>query len=104
VIKQIPLTKDFAIDEQAFAKLITSKSKVIAFASVSNTVGIFNDVKKIVATVKAKNPNLIVVVDATQEIGHRPVDVSASDVDFLAFSAHKMYGPFGVGVLYGKLS
>lgn len=99
----MPLKPNFQIDEKQLAQLITKKTKVLSFASISNTIGVKNDVSTITRTAKAINPNLVVCVDAAQSIGHEKIDVQAWGVDFLAFSAHKMYGPFGVGVLYGRL-
>jgi len=101
-LREIPLNEDFSIDFKTLATKITKKSKVLTFANVSNTIGISNDVAKIVQAVRQENPEIIVVVDATQAVSHEAVDVVKMDVDFLAFSAHKMYGPFGVGILYGK--
>ena len=103
VIKEIPLTKTFAVDLDQLSKMITPKTKVVSFAGVSNTIGISNDVKKITSAIKQANPQTLVCVDGAQSVGHQKTDVQAWGVDFFTFSAHKMYGPFGVGVLYGNL-
>jgi len=102
VIRELSLSADFTIDLAKLSPQITAKAKVFAFASITNTIGAINDLAAISKAIRAKNPDAIIVVDATQSVAHEPVDVQAVDVDFLAFSAHKMYGPFGVGVLYGK--
>ena len=80
--------------------MINPNTKVISIAEITNVIGDKRDVKEI--TKIAHENNIKVLVDASQSIGHIKVDVTDSDVDFLAFSAHKMLGPTGVGVLYGK--
>jgi cysteine desulfurase/selenocysteine lyase len=96
------------IDQQGFLsltsikKLVTSKTKVLTFTYVSNVLGTINPVKKIVRMVKKINPKTLVVVDAAQAAPHLKIDVNDLGNDFLAFSAHKMLGPTGVGVLWGK--
>lgn len=102
VIKEIPLTETFAIDIDQLSKMITPKTKVVSFAVMSNTIGISNDVKKITTAIKQVNVQTLVCVDGAQSVGHQKTDVQAWGVDFFTFSAHKMYGPFGVGVLYGN--
>jgi cysteine desulfurase/selenocysteine lyase len=80
--------------------LITEKTKIIAVAHVSNVLGTINPIQKIIAKAHAKG--IHVMVDGAQAAPHLSIDVQELDVDFYAFSAHKMYGPNGVGVLYGK--
>lgn len=80
--------------------LFTRKTKIVAFSHVSNVLGIINPVKEI--TEKAHKAGALVVLDAAQSVPHLPVDVQELDVDFMAFSSHKMLGPTGIGVLYGK--
>ncbi len=84
------------IDEELFTK----KTKIVAFSHVSNVLGTINPVKDIIK--KAHAVNALVVLDAAQSVPHMPVDVQELDVDFMAFSSHKMLGPTGIGVLYGK--
>lgn len=86
----------------SFAKVVTSKTKVLALTYVSNVLGTINPMKDIIADARAKNPDIIVLVDAAQAAPHMQLDVYDLDADFAAFSAHKMLGPTGLGVLWGK--
>lgn len=81
---------------------LTPDVKVFAFTAVSNALGTVNPVQQMIERVRAVRPDMIILVDAAQAIAHMPIDVQAWDCDFLAFSGHKLYGPTGVGVLYGK--
>ncbi len=81
---------------------LTPDVKVFAFTAVSNALGSVNPVQQMIARVRAVRPDMIILVDAAQAIAHMPIDVQAWDCDFLVFSGHKLYGPTGVGVLYGK--
>jgi cysteine desulfurase/selenocysteine lyase len=98
----IPMTAEGTIDIGSLANSIDARTKIVAFSAVSNVLGTINPVKEIVAAIKNINPHALVLVDAAQAVGHMPLAVSEWDADFVAFSAHKMYGPTGVGVLYGK--
>ncbi len=84
--------------------LVTPHTKIFAFGFVSNVLGTINPVADIIAQAKQLNPDILTVVDAAQAAAHLPIDIRAIDCDFLAFSSHKMFGPTGVGVLYGKHS
>jgi cysteine desulfurase/selenocysteine lyase len=86
----------------SFAKVVTSQTKVLALTYVSNVLGTINPLKKIISEARAKNPEMIIVIDAAQAAPHMKLDVYDLDADFLAFSAHKMLGPTGLGVLWGK--
>lgn len=99
VIK-LPVSASGELQTGLLPELITSKTKLIAVTHVSNVLGTINPVAQIVETAHKKN--IPVFVDGAQAVQHIPVDVQALDADFYAFSAHKMYGPNGVGVLYGK--
>lgn len=79
---------------------ITDRTTLVAFPWVSNSLGVIHDISGLIA--KAHAHGAVAVVDAAQAVGHLPVDVCALDADFLVFSGHKMYGPTGIGVLYGK--
>ncbi len=100
VLKQIPITKDGCIDIQAFSCLLSPRTKIVAVDYVSNTLGTINPIQKIVQM--AHTYSAVVVVDAAQAVPHFKVDVQSLGCDFLAFSGHKLYGPTGIGVLYGK--
>lgn len=99
-IKYAPLNKDNTLSLDNIKKVITKNTKVVSFAEVTNVIGDTRDVKTVVEY--CHKLGILVVVDASQSVPHKKVDVSLTDVDFLAFSAHKMLGPTGVGVLYGK--
>jgi cysteine desulfurase/selenocysteine lyase len=83
-----------------YEKLLSAKTKVVAVGHVSNALGTINPVKQMIAAAHAKGA--VVVVDGAQAVPHLKVDVQDLDADFYAFSGHKMYGPTGIGVLYGK--
>ena len=99
-IRYIPLTEDLKVTMDDVKKSITSKTKVISLAQITNVVGDIRPIAQI--TQYAHQNNILVVVDGAQSVPHMPVDVQKLDVDFLAFSAHKMCGPTGLGILYGK--
>lgn len=84
----------------AFEALITARTKIVSIAHVANSTGIVNPIEKIIETAHKKD--IPVLIDAAQSIPHFKVDVQKLDCDFLVFSGHKMYGPTGIGVLYGK--
>lgn len=99
-VKYIPLNKKNEITIDNLKKSITDKTKVISIAGITNVIGDIRPIKEISKV--AHENNIYMVVDAAQSISHTKIDVQDMDIDFLAFSAHKMYGPTGVGVLYGK--
>lgn len=99
-VKYIPLKENHTVTLDNVKKSITDKTKVISIAHITNVIGDIRPIKEIVKYAHEKN--ILVVVDGAQSVGHTKTDVQASDIDFLAFSAHKMLGPTGVGVLYGK--
>lgn len=90
------------LDIKDLDKLVTRKTKVLAFTAASNVLGTLPPVTKIVAKVKSLNPRCLVLVDAAQAVPHMPVDVQAWGADVVAFSGHKMLGPSGIGVLWAK--
>lgn len=100
VLKVVPFRDNGELDMEAFDRLLTERVKMVGVAYVSNVLGTVNPVAEIVA--KAHAVGAKVVVDGAQAIQHIPVDVQALDCDFFVFSGHKIYGPTGVGVLYGK--
>lgn len=99
-IKYIELDDNHEVLMENVRKAITSKTKVISIAHVSNVVGDVRPIKEIIELAHSKG--ILVLVDGAQSVPHLKVDVQDLDIDFLAFSAHKMCGPTGVGVLYGK--
>jgi cysteine desulfurase/selenocysteine lyase len=101
-LKFIPITDQGELDVSTLPKLITDKTKIVALAYVSNVLGTVNPIKKIVQEVKRLNPKTLVLVDGAQAVGHLPVNVRELGCDFLAFSGHKMCGPTGIGVLWGR--
>jgi len=100
VVDKLPITDAGAIDMAALDRALATRPAIVAVTHVSNSLGTINDVAEI--TRRAHAVDAVVVVDGAQAVAHRPVDVQALDCDFYAFSAHKMYGPTGVGVLYGR--
>ena len=100
VVKFVPLDSNHELTVSNIEKSITSKTKVISCAHISNVVGDIRDVEEI-GRICQKN-NIYFVIDAAQSASHIPIDVQKFNASFLAFSAHKMTGPTGVGVLYGK--
>ena len=99
-LKVIPIDDSGEIIFGEFEKLISEKTKVVSIVYVSNSLGTINPVKKIIE--KAHSFGVPVLIDGAQAIQHLPVDVHELDCDFFAFSGHKIYGPTGIGVLYGK--
>ena len=99
-VKYIDLNEDYQVTIDNVKKAINNKTKIISLAHITNVVG---DVRPIQEISKiAHENNILLVVDAAQSIAHTRVDVQKMDIDFLVFSGHKMYGPTGIGVLYGK--
>jgi len=99
-LKYIPLQADGTISLADVEATITDRTKLVAMTQVSNVLGTINDVRAVAAI--AHRHDAVMVVDGAQSVPHMPVDVQALDCDFLAFSGHKMLGPTGIGVLYGK--
>ncbi len=96
----IPVTDDGLLRLDVYEQLLEQKPKIVAFTHMSNVLGTINPAQQMIA--QAHMAGAIVLLDAAQSVPHLPVDVQALDVDFLCFSAHKMLGPTGIGVLYGK--
>ena len=99
-LRVIPVNGDGTLDEGAIDSLIGPRARVLAVTQVSNALGTVVDVARLVE--RARAGALVTVVDGAQAVAHGPVDVQSLGCDFYAFSAHKMYGPTGVGVLYGR--
>ena len=100
VLRHIPLREDLSLDLEAFRGLLSDRTKLVSVAHVSNVLGTIQPIEEIIRLAHAKN--VPVCIDGAQSVPHMHVDVQALDCDFMAFSGHKMYGPTGIGVLYGK--
>ncbi len=97
----VPLTEDGRLDLEAYRRLLERGPKLVAFTHMSNVLGTINPAKEMIAL--AHRAGAITLLDGAQSVPHFPVDVQDLDVDFLAFSGHKMCGPTGIGILYGKM-
>ncbi|MFH1004171.1 MAG: cysteine desulfurase [Bacteroidota bacterium] len=110
VLKVVPITDRGELDIEQIDNLLNSKTKIVAITHTSNTLGTINPVKEIIRVVRKKSSRhqrkvgdeIIVLVDGAQAIPHMKVDVRDLDADFYCFSGHKVFGPTGIGVLYGK--
>ena len=100
IIKVIPLTPNAELDITAATKLISYRTKVLAITQLSNALGCLTPLTELMSLAKAVGA--VTLVDGAQAVGHFPIDVQALDCDFYVFSGHKMFGPTGIGVLYGK--
>lgn len=100
VLKVIPMDDNGAMDLQAFEKMISQKTKIVSISHVSNVLGTINPVEEVIRI--AHEHNIPVVVDGAQSTPHFKVDMQQLNCDFFVFSGHKVYGPTGIGVLYGK--
>jgi len=100
VLRHIPLRTDLTLDMEAFAKMLNDKTKLVSVAHVSNVLGTIQPIQEIIRLAHARG--IPVCIDGAQSVPHMRVNVQALDCDFLAFSGHKLYGPTGIGVLYGK--
>jgi len=100
VLKFAPITDDGALDLEAFQRLLGPRTKVVALTHMSNVLGTINPVTELTAMAHAAGA--MVLLDGCQAIVHKAVDVKAIDADFYVFSGHKLYGPTGIGILYGK--
>ena len=101
-LRYADINPDGTLDYEVLEKTITDKTKIVCFSHVSNVTGVVNDVKRIARV--AHEHGALVLVDGAQSVPHMPIDIRDLDVDFFAFSGHKMLAPTGIGVLYGKRS
>lgn len=102
VIKVIPVDDAGTLSMDEYAKLLSPRTKIVAVNHISNALGTVNPVQQIIQM--AHDVGAVVLIDGAQSIAHMQVDVQAMDADFYVFSGHKMFGPTGIGILYGKLS
>lgn len=100
VIKVVPMLEDGTLDQAEYSRLLSPRTKFVGLVHVSNALGTVNPVKEMIA--QAHAVGAVVLLDGAQAVAHQVVDVQDLDCDFYAFSGHKIYGPTGVGVLYGK--
>ncbi|MBT6029228.1 MAG: cysteine desulfurase [Crocinitomicaceae bacterium] len=99
-LKVIPMNDNGELIMEQFESLLSSKTKIVAINHISNTLGTINPVEKIIAM--AHDKGSLVLVDGAQSVAHMPIDVVSLNADFYVFSGHKLFGPTGVGILYGK--
>ncbi len=99
-LRIIPLTPDARLDKAAYTTLFNEKTRLVSITHTSNVMGVTNPVKEFIDI--AHSHNVPILIDGAQSIPHKKVDVQELDADFLVFSGHKIYGPTGIGVLYGK--
>ena len=100
VIRELPILDNGELDLDALDRVFTPRTRLLSVAHVSNVLGTVNPIRRLADYAHAHGAHIL--VDAAQSAAHRPIDVSALDCDFLAFSGHKVYGPTGIGVLYGR--
>ncbi len=99
-LKVIPVNDSGELDIEEYRKLLSSKTKIVAVNHISNSLGTVNPVREIIR--QAHDAGAVVLIDGAQAVQHTKVDVRGLDADFYVFSGHKMYGPTGIGILYGK--
>ncbi len=102
VINIIPVLENGTLDLSAFEEMLTEKTKIVSVVHVSNALGTLNDVNRIIKIARGFNPKIKVLLDGSQSVVHERIDVKTLDCDFFVFTGHKLYGPTGIGVLYGK--
>ncbi len=100
ILKVVPVTDEGEIELNVYQEMLSEKTRLVAVTHVSNVLGTINPIKEIIALAHKKN--IPVLVDGAQSIQHQHIDVQEMGCDFFVFSGHKMYGPTGIGVLYGK--
>lgn len=101
-IKVVPVLDDGTLDQSAFEALLSEKTKFFGLVHISNALGTINPAKEMIAKAKAFNPEITCLLDGSQSVVHSKVDVQELNCDFFTFTGHKLYGPTGIGVLYGK--
>lgn len=102
VIKTVPVNEDGQLDLDAFKTLLTPRTKLVGVTHVSNALGTVNNLKEIKSLISKVNSEIKLIVDGSQAVVHRPVNIEDIDCDFYVFTGHKLYGPTGIGVLWGR--
>lgn len=102
VLKPIPLTPELTFDMQAYLRMLSPRTRLVAVPYISNALGVINPVPQIIESAKRNNPATMVLVDGAQSTAHMAVDVQALGCDFYVFSGHKVYAPTGTGILWGR--
>lgn len=100
IIKVVPISENGTLDLDIYASLFTEKTKFVSMVWISNAIGVENPIKQCIDI--AHDHNVPILIDASQAVQHKKIDVQSLDCDFLVFSGHKVYGPSGTGILYGK--
>lgn len=104
VLRPVPLTESLQFDYEAYLRILSPRTRLVAVPYISNALGAINPVRQIIADAKRNNPETLVLVDGAQSTAHLPVDVQTLGCDFYAFSGHKVYAPTGTGALWGSES
>ncbi|MBE6419084.1 MAG: cysteine desulfurase [Akkermansiaceae bacterium] len=104
VLKPVPLTPELTFDMEAYLRMLSARTRLVAIPYISNALGVINPVSQIIDAAKRNNPSTLVLVDGAQSTAHMAVDVQALGCDFYVFSGHKVYAPTGTGVLWGRES
>jgi len=102
VIKVIPISDDCELDIRTYTALLSKKTKFISIVHISNATGVINDVSEVIDIAKKYNPKIKILVDGSQSVVHQKISVKDIQCDFFVFTGHKLYGPTGIGVLWGK--
>lgn len=102
VLKIIPVLDDGTLDFEAFGQLMTNRTRLVSIVHVSNALGTINPVEDMIAAARGFNPEIKILIDGSQAVVHQAVNIAALDCDFYVWTGHKLYGPTGVGVLYGR--
>lgn len=102
VVKVVPVTDEGTLDMAAFKSLLSNKTKLVGVVEISNALGTINPIDDIITIVRNHNADIKILIDGSQGVVHRSVNVTNMDADFYVFTAHKLYAPSGIGVLYGK--
>lgn len=101
-VKPVPLTQELTFNMEAFRRMLSPKTRLVSVPYISNALGVINPVQEIIEAVRRNSLNTLIMVDGAQSTAHIPVDVQKLGCDFYVFSGHKVYGPTGTGVLWGR--